>query len=848
MSSQSLSWDPYGVSPPSDTRSPNQPNPSNIYISGNARVHVGDNHILGSDNIVLNKQQDLLRSLVFPQMNSRFDQISDAYPATYEWIFHPLTQNSQPWDRFDTWIRDFGTSQGLYWISGKPGSGKSTMMKFIDEKIVTYRLPKPLYNGQTVIRSQHFFWSAGTIFQRSLNGFYRNLLVQILRQCPAMMEYAMQYLQSTNYAEDKNLWSNSELRKALVAVIGALIDTAVMFLIVDGLDECGDHNKEQEELVNFLITVSSFTNVKACIASRRQNLFEDAFISVPQLKLENLTAEDIQKYIKSQLQSCRRWPLLEAQHRGSADELISDIIERAEAVFLWVVLVVRDLLSDIRDGDSIKQLQRKINNIPADLHTYFESIFQSIPYQHRREASILLQLALHEETRYISLFSLNLVDTIFVSESTENFATRPGFELDYLDLKDEQALCAQMDAASRKLSSRCRGLLQCVELSIEDPASLFVPDSIWFTFTEHADHDEYLTTQEMVRTDIPGTKLNVTVGFLHRSLRDFLLLPRIQNMLHSYTDGKPFDSRLYLCNARIVQLKALLSIGYIRSAAGMASHILSTLWVFRDNPITIITATLIRSIIESLAACVVQLKSKSRVLGLVRVWYIDLPLRVWEQQRSNFLSLAIDFQLTSYVLANLTMDTIRQKDGRPLLDYILRPCFAYYIHPGNHWPDLQLTKAALDAGANPNCLIEQDGPSLWSLYLCWLRDYIRLKAKDWHADAKKQQTSVQVLLALIRAGAALYLPLKWMSSIEHFGLDGEVPRPGNATDSYNVRYFTPLCYERWPNLVSEAIRKSNQQLMVVPVSAILIRFIPHFSNPLPLIEIVNELEVKQSNP
>ena len=70
----------------------------------------------------------ILQSLAYPTMTSRYEDILDAHPETFEWAFQELRADQLPWSNFVAWHK---TGEGVYWICGKAGSGKSTLMKYI---------------------------------------------------------------------------------------------------------------------------------------------------------------------------------------------------------------------------------------------------------------------------------------------------------------------------------------------------------------------------------------------------------------------------------------------------------------------------------------------------------------------------------------------------------------------------------------------------------------------------------------------------------------------------------------------------------------------------------------------
>lgn len=65
-----------------------------------------------------------LSTLSFPEMNARESEIEDASSDTVDWIIADDFAGS----RFKSWLQ---SKQGPFWISGKAGSGKSTLIKSV---------------------------------------------------------------------------------------------------------------------------------------------------------------------------------------------------------------------------------------------------------------------------------------------------------------------------------------------------------------------------------------------------------------------------------------------------------------------------------------------------------------------------------------------------------------------------------------------------------------------------------------------------------------------------------------------------------------------------------------------
>lgn len=74
------------------------------------------------------RESEILRWLDFRQIFWRYESVSTAYRKTYGWIYDsPITHNN--WSDFPLYLQQDNSEP--YFISGKAGSGKSTLMEFI---------------------------------------------------------------------------------------------------------------------------------------------------------------------------------------------------------------------------------------------------------------------------------------------------------------------------------------------------------------------------------------------------------------------------------------------------------------------------------------------------------------------------------------------------------------------------------------------------------------------------------------------------------------------------------------------------------------------------------------------
>lgn len=71
-----------------------------------------------------------LSALEYDGMLDRDSTVTEAHQETFRWIFLEDAVHALRWTNFGDWLR---SPDQLYWITGKPGSGKSTLMKFVSQ-------------------------------------------------------------------------------------------------------------------------------------------------------------------------------------------------------------------------------------------------------------------------------------------------------------------------------------------------------------------------------------------------------------------------------------------------------------------------------------------------------------------------------------------------------------------------------------------------------------------------------------------------------------------------------------------------------------------------------------------
>jgi hypothetical protein len=261
-------------------------------------------------------------SLSFDQMESRHSTIKKAHSTTCAWFMgHPL---------YLDWIgpRSNVDQHGFLWLRGKPGAGKSTLMKF------AYNQAQKTKPDEEMLIT--FFFNAREFdLQKSTVGIYRALLYQLFTEAEDLQELLDQ-------VRDQE-WTTDSLCELLLAAVRKLGQRHLR-CFVDALDECVE--EQVREMINFFEDLQknaceSAGRLSVCFPSRHYPTI--TIESGQKLILEDEPGhgDDIAKYVQRQL------------HPGkdkAGESVRLEVQEKATGMFLWVILVVNILNDEFARG------------------------------------------------------------------------------------------------------------------------------------------------------------------------------------------------------------------------------------------------------------------------------------------------------------------------------------------------------------------------------------------------------------------------------------------------------------------------------------------------------------------
>jgi hypothetical protein len=315
---------------------------------------------------------DQSQSLLVKASTTAFQHRSTtAFPGTYDWIFSNAVLG------FEAWLLE---PRGSYWIQGKPGSGKTTLIKHV---LGSTRLPT-IFKGMKFVTAVHYFRADSSALARSIGGMLQSLLWQVMKQVhPDAIRTVLEHYRRIRTAE-RYTWSLPELEISLIEVVTLLPDTAVC-LFIDGLDE---HQGKDAGLTDHLWKFQKTfpANVRLCASSRPHSGFLTHFEGSKGFRMQDHTFADIKRYVTHRCKDLKEY--LPDEIRSLSEK----IIIKAQGSFLWTRLVCNDLREDWVQNRTYEELARRLETIPDDLQPFYQRIVDELDEQKVEELNHVISI------------------------------------------------------------------------------------------------------------------------------------------------------------------------------------------------------------------------------------------------------------------------------------------------------------------------------------------------------------------------------------------------------------------------------------------------------------------------
>ncbi|KAI0111217.1 hypothetical protein GGR51DRAFT_70517 [Nemania sp. FL0031] len=489
----------------------------------------------------------ILNSLWYPSIRDREETISKAHAKTFQWVFEDPKTAGKPWDSFANFLRG---DQPIFWMTGKPGCGKSTLMKFINRSPKTRVLLRDWARERELILISYYFYYNGSEYQKSEVGLIRSLLYSILNQKHELIPIAFgdryQAVTEGKILDDLSL---PEARKALRDLI-LHSPNLCFFLSIDGLDEF-DPAVSLSRVQSLIELTRSFTktgNVKVLVSSRPLPEFEHGYGDYASLRVHELTQEDICQYANEKLMNHPRMEIIFQNDSKGASYLLQSIVESSLGVFLWVRLVTESLIEGLTNYDTIGDLKKRLDELPPDLEELYRVILRRVDPLYKSQSARLLSFVYHICGRRDELA---LLDLWFAENADDEMV----YKTQVKPLEDEEVREREREIATR-LKSRCRGLVE-----IEHSQTPWGP---------------YDSTRSMIY-DRSNRECGAIARFIHRSVYEFLSHPATWNEFVVKAVDPAFSVTLSLFRSSILIIKTCRrasskNVMLLASYAGVRAH------------------------------------------------------------------------------------------------------------------------------------------------------------------------------------------------------------------------------------------------------------------------------------
>ncbi|KAH7175768.1 hypothetical protein EDB81DRAFT_22618 [Dactylonectria macrodidyma] len=377
--------------------------------------------------------RDCLRSLAFPEMDSRSHDIDAAAKGTCTWLLRHQTCTS--------WA---SCGRGLLWIKGKPGSGKSTLLRYVLNHVMA--IPN---TGEGALILSFFLHGRGSELQKTPLGLFRSLLYQLLHQdSEALTDLVATFQQrckTVGKPGEQWQWHPRELPRLFESSLPKVLETRPVWLFVDALDECGQKNavnlvREFKSLLQGLPSTGSQFHI--CFTCRHYPILDQACQF--EICLEDENRQDISTYVRAQLSVSRELTV----------STIPDLITKhAQGVFIWAYLVVNQILNLDNGGAGLKKIEDEIYSIPPDLDNLYHDLIRNVD---ERPASLKLIQWICFAVRPLSLDELRwamIVDANCPHKSLQEYQSTK----DYI---------SDNDRMKRRVQTLSRGLAEVTDTKV----------------------------------------------------------------------------------------------------------------------------------------------------------------------------------------------------------------------------------------------------------------------------------------------------------------------------------------------------------------------------------------------
>jgi WD40 repeat protein len=265
-----------------------------------------------------------------------------------EWVLENQT--------FASFLASDSKKSQILWCTGRPGSGKSVLSSFIIQHLV-----------DNDFRVAFYFFRFGDQLKNNIN----TLLISIAYQAAAQLpEYRRRLLRlfddglNVQKCAPRLLW-----QKLFVSALFKMSISEPLYLIIDGLDECENSPLAVRLLADI---ASSGVPIHTLLVSRSTQTLSAAFdktsktVEIQNFPLEEIN-DDLRIYVEEEMYG------MHGDYHFK-ERIAQQILQKANGNFLWINLVLRDIL----ECHTAEDVEKALEDVPEGLGPLYERMDASL--------------------------------------------------------------------------------------------------------------------------------------------------------------------------------------------------------------------------------------------------------------------------------------------------------------------------------------------------------------------------------------------------------------------------------------------------------------------------------------
>lgn len=309
-----------------------------------------------------------LRQLIYDRVRHHPSPTTEAYLGACRQICS--TREFRDWYR-----RKDSSSKKIFWLTGSPGSGKSTVVRQVWHQLEKQWNPATtsmIYCAAQGISSMQAFAPESMLGSMPCVTTIRTLLSQLFAQDSDLRQKLLNICDSSVGDVELTRFFTDGYNTGKPRII-----TRRTFVLVDADNSCDD--MRIHELLYCLCQIARNWDVSVYLASRAVS--GRVPTNIARVALEDYNSEDMARSIQPYLMDCLEQRLV----------IVERVVEKARGNFVWAELATSILNQLIGRGRVQGRIDKVLQQLPMDLHELFEWALGTLSAKEKADAAAIMR-------------------------------------------------------------------------------------------------------------------------------------------------------------------------------------------------------------------------------------------------------------------------------------------------------------------------------------------------------------------------------------------------------------------------------------------------------------------------